>query len=203
MSALSTNPSSMKALFVSFPFYNLYHRVFSSAELRHKLFCFRFYYTNSAFSPALAPSPQRGAGRGGPSRRRGPSDALRLRPLPPRPGPAERHPRGAAGQHGPARHRHGPRAQLRALEEEIHSADEQAAAAAQGEEAARVAGGAGEHRPPGAALPRGTAGPGKRLLLVWSRVCVDRTGRRRDGICGSWAGFGRPPGWQGCWGACR
>lgn len=64
------------------------------------------------------------------------------------------------------------------MEEEIHAADEEAAAAAQGEEAARVAGGAGEHRPPGAALPRGTAGQRgameKRFLSSW----VDRTGRR-------------------------
>lgn len=114
-----------------------------------------------------------------------------------------RDPRGTEGQHGPARRRwgrggcHGPRAQLRALEEEVHPADEEAAAAAQGEEAARVAGGEGEHRPPGAALPRGTAGPGARGCAgraVYGKaapstcgVCVDRTGRR-DGISRSVVG---------------
>lgn len=44
-------------------------------------------------------------------------------------------------------------AQLRALEEEVQPAHQAAAAAAQGAGAARVAGGAGGHRAPGAALP--------------------------------------------------
>lgn len=78
------------------------------------------------------------------------------------------------------------------MEKEVHPADEEAAAAAEGEEAARVAGGAGDHRPPGAALPRGTAGPGREGLcgsvkkgrLSSCGVCVYGAGRRRrDGVC--------------------
>lgn len=173
---------------------------------------FKHWYNLPTVAPAEPTGGTAGQGRAGEGRARpGRAGAGRARPGRVEPGRArlsppggaarvtrsgcarprpKRDPRGATEQHGPARRSwgrsglDGRRAQLRAVEEEIHAADEEAAAAAQGEEAARVAGGAGEHRPPGAALPRGTAGQRGAMEKRFLSSCVDRTGRRRrDGVC--------------------